>query len=82
METPVKKIIEKSKSNLKNKNSINHALEQLGLEGKPSKKEIRIKFKELVKTLHPDINGNNKKNEEKLKIVINAYNKLKTSGLC
>jgi len=73
---------EKGKSNLKNKNSINQALEQLGLEGKPSKKEIRVKFKELVKTLHPDTNGNNKKNEEKLKIVINAYNKLKTSGLC
>lgn len=73
---------EKSKSNSKNKNSINQALDQLGLKGKPSKKEIRIKFKELVKTLHPDINGNDKNNEEKLKLVINAYNKLKTSGLC
>ena len=46
------------------------------------KKEIQDKFKGIVKSLHPDINGKNKKNEEKLKLVINAYNQLKTSGLC
>ena len=52
------------------------------MNGKPTKKEIQNKFKELVKRLHPDINGKNEKNENKLKIVINAYNQLKTSGLC
>ncbi|MED5254111.1 MAG: DnaJ domain-containing protein [Pseudomonadota bacterium] len=43
---------------------------------------MQDKFKELVKSLHPDINGKNQKNEEKLKVIINAYNQLKTSGLC
>ena len=57
-------------------------LKEIGLKGKPSKKAIQDKFKEIVKSLHPDINGKNKKNEEKLKVVINAYNQLKTSGFC
>ena len=66
----------------KGTNGTNKALKELGLNGKPSKKEIQNKFKELVKSLHPDINGKNQKNEEKLKVIINAYNQLKTSGLC
>ena len=33
-------------------------------------KEIQNKFKELVKRLHPDINGKNEENENKLKIKI------------
>jgi len=69
-------------SNKKSSNSTNDAIKQLGLSGKPSKSEIQSKFKELVKSLHPDINGENVNNEEKLKLVINAYNKLKSSGLC
>ena len=64
------------------KSANNKALKELGLNGKPTKKEIQNKFKELVKRLHPDINGKNEENENKLKIVINAYNQLKTSGLC
>ena len=66
----------------KGKSGTSKALTELGLNGKPSKKEIQDKFKELVKSLHPDINGKNQKNEEKLKVIINAYNQLKTSGLC
>ena len=78
---------EEKKSNNKKyfgdgKSANNKALKELGLTGKPTKKEIQNKFKELVKRLHPDINGKNEKNENKLKIVINAYNQLKTSGLC
>ena len=78
---------EEKKSNNKKyfgdgKSANNKALKELGLNGKPTKKEIQNKFKELVKRLHPDINGKNEKNENKLKIVINAYNQLKTSGLC
>ena len=76
---------EKNKNNKtygKGKTSTSLALKELSLKGKPSKKEIQDKFKEIVKSLHPDINGKNKKNEEKLKLVINAYNQLKTSGLC
>ena len=76
---------EKNKNNKpygKGKTDTSLALKELSLKGKPSKKEIQDKFKEIVKSLHPDINGKNKKNEEKLKLVINAYNQLKTSGLC
>ena len=76
---------EKNKNNKpygKGKTGTSLALKELSLKGKPSKKEIQDKFKEIVKSLHPDINGKNKKNEEKLKLVINAYNQLKTSGLC
>ena len=78
---------EEKKSNNKKyfgdgKSANNKALKELGLTGKPTKKEIQNKFKELVKRLHPDINGKNEENENKLKMVINAYNQLKTSGLC
>ena len=53
---------------------IKEKLEQLGFKGirpkgKPSKKEIQDKFKEIVKSLHPDINGKNKKNEENLNLL-------------
>ena len=78
---------EEKKSNSKKyfgdgKSANSKALKELGLNGRTTKKEIQNKFKELVKRLHPDINGKNEKNENKLKIVINAYNQLKTSGLC
>ena len=78
---------EEKKSNNKKyfgdgKSANSKALKELGLNGKPTKKEIQNKFKELVKRLHPDINGKNEENENKLKMVINAYNQLKTSGLC
>ena len=39
--------------------------------------KIQIKFKELVKKYHPDMNAGNKKFEEKLKIVTLAYTQLK-----
>ena len=66
---------EEKKSNNKKyfgdgKSANSKALKELGLNGKPTKKEIQNKFKELVKRLHPDINGKNEKNENKLKIVI------------
>ena len=78
---------EQDKNNSKNlnkrsSNSTNDALKELGLSGRPSKSVIQSKFKELVKNLHPDVNGKDKNNEERLKLVINAYNKLKSSGLC
>jgi hypothetical protein len=78
---------EQEKNNSKNlnrrsSNSTDNAIKELGLSGRPSKSEIQSKFKELVKNLHPDVNGKDKNNEERLKLVINAYNKLKSSGLC
>ena len=39
-------------------------------------------YKELVKRHHPDANGGDRKSEERLQAVIQAYNTLKTSGFC
>ena len=64
------------------KSSISEAFDVLGIDSKTSKREIRNKYKELVKKFHPDINGQNATNEEKLKDIINAYNELKSSGFC
>ena len=64
------------------KSSISEAFDVLGIDSKTSKREIRKKYKELVKKFHPDINGQNTTNEEKLKDIINAYNELKSSGFC
>jgi hypothetical protein len=41
-------------------------------------KEVKIKYKELAKKYHPDVNGNG--NEEKFKEVTEAYNYLKNCG--
>ena len=49
------------------KSSISEAFDVLGIDSKTSKREIRNKYKELVKKFHPDINGQNTTNEEKLK---------------
>jgi len=35
--------------------------------------EIRTRYKELVKRLHPDVNGGDRKAEDQLKTVIEAY---------
>lgn len=40
---------------------------------------LKARFKELVKQLHPDANGGDKKAEEKLRLVIEAYAVLKPS---
>ena len=72
------------RSNKRNskKSSISKAFNVLEINSKTSKREIRNKYKELVKKFHPDINGQNATNEEKLKDIINAYNELKSSGFC
>lgn len=57
------------------------ALAVLDLKYPVTAKEIKMKYKELVKLYHPDINGNDKKSEEKFKIINQAYNLLKNSSL-
>ena len=47
-----------------------------------SKTDIRKKFKEVVKSLHPDTNGGDKSQEDLLKEVISAYKTLKSQGHC
>jgi DnaJ-like protein len=53
------------------------ALAVLDLAPPVNKDQVRIRYKELVKRLHPDANGGDKKAEERLKLVNDAYSTLK-----
>lgn len=57
------------------------ALATLDLRHEASKDDIKARFKELVKLHHPDANGGDKRSEEKLREIIQAYNYLKQAGL-
>jgi curved DNA-binding protein CbpA len=57
------------------------ALEALGLSESANNKEIKSRFKELVKRHHPDSNGGDRASEDKLREIIQAYNYLKQAGL-
>jgi hypothetical protein len=54
---------------------------QLNLEDTATKADIRARFKELVKRLHPDHNQGDRRSEDKLREVIQAYNYLRQAGL-
>jgi hypothetical protein len=57
------------------------SLEALGLTTTAERHEIKARFKELVKRHHPDANGGDKRSEDKLREIIQAYNYLKQAGL-
>jgi hypothetical protein len=57
------------------------ALEALGLGEGADRAEIKARFKALVKRHHPDANGGDKRSENKLREIIQAYNYLKQAGL-
>ena len=57
------------------------ALRQLNLEDDATKTDIKARFKELVKRLHPDHNEGDRSSEDKLREVIQAYNYLRQAGL-
>ena len=52
------------------------ALAILNLPGMATDGDIKARYKELVKRLHPDINGEDKQAVDQLKIVIEAYRTL------
>ena len=56
-------------------------LRQLNLEDTATKADIKARFKELVKRLHPDHNKGDRRSEDKLREVIQAYNYLRQAGL-
>ena len=57
------------------------ALDQMNLAVTSTKEQIKARFKELVKQHHPDANGGDKRSEDKLREIIQAYNYLKQAGL-
>jgi hypothetical protein len=58
------------------------SLEALDLAEKDADKvTVKARFKELVKRHHPDANGGDKRSENKLREIIQAYNYLKQAGL-
>lgn len=57
------------------------SLAALDLRHEAGKDEIKARFKELVKLHHPDANGGDKRSEEKLREIIQAYNYLKQAGM-
>ena len=56
-------------------------MRHLNLDDNATKAEIKARFKELVKRLHPDHNNGDRSSEDKLREVIQAYNYLKQAGL-
>jgi hypothetical protein len=56
-------------------------LRQLNLEDGATKADVKARFKELVKRLHPDHNKGDRTSEDKLREVIQAYNYLRQAGL-
>jgi curved DNA-binding protein CbpA len=64
------------------RNAERRAFEVLGLELDATAVEIKARFKELVKRHHPDTHGGDRSFEERLRAVIQAYNYLKSAGLC
>lgn len=55
------------------------ALEILGAEDTWTKIEIRKQYKSLVKDLHPDMNGGNRADEDRLQEVVWAWEQIKDS---
>jgi hypothetical protein len=64
------------------RNAERKALHAMGLEEGAQRAEIKGRFKELVKRHHPDANGGDRGSEDKLREIIEAYNFLKSTGLC
>jgi DnaJ domain len=57
-----------------------NAFATLGLDTTAKPEEIKMKFKLLAKSLHPDSNNGDRSNEEELTKVMVAYKQLKASG--
>lgn len=58
------------------------SLTALDLDETATANEIKARYKTLVKRLHPDSNGGDRRAEDKLREVIQAYTYLRQAGLC
>lgn len=57
------------------------ALQTLHLGAEATKDDIKTRYKTLVKEHHPDANGGDRRSEDKLREILQAYNYLKQAGL-
>lgn len=57
------------------------ALDKLGLDDSAGAPTVKARYKDLVKKLHPDANGGDRSNEDRLREIIRAYNYLKSIKL-
>lgn len=57
------------------------ALTTMGLDDTVDAAAVKARYKQMVKQLHPDANGGDRSNEDKLRDIIRAYNFLKTIKL-
>jgi curved DNA-binding protein CbpA len=64
------------------KNLERRSFAALNLEGSESGSEIKARYKELVKRLHPDANGGDRSSEDRLRQIIQAYHYLRSAGFC
>ncbi len=58
------------------------AMRTLGLTDEATSDDIKTRYKELVKKHHPDANGGDRTSEERFRDVVQAYQLLKTAGMC
>lgn len=64
------------------RNAERKSFKALDLPEDSTAEEIKARYKALVKLHHPDSNGGDRANEERLREVIQAYNYLKQTGFC
>jgi curved DNA-binding protein CbpA len=58
------------------------AMETLGLPETATGREIKTRYKALVKMHHPDANGGDRGSEDRFREVVQAYRLLKQAGFC
>ncbi len=63
------------------RNAERKALDTLGLDVGATRHQVKMRFKELVKRHHPDVNGGDRSTEDRLVEVIQSYNYLKSVGM-
>lgn len=59
--------------------TVRRALDALGAEDTETLSEIRRRYRDLVKALHPDMNGGDRSEEERLRVVLWAWEQIKAS---
>ena len=64
------------------RNGQKKALESLGLDEHATPEQVKAQYKMLVKRFHPDANGGSRAMEDRFREIIQAYDRLKSSGFC